>query len=289
MGWSYHDTQSERLAGELETAASALVAPELLVEFLRLSNHTIGEHLCDWPRARRLGERVLHGRAANAETAMAWASYSVACLLAGEPVQATAAELACLAAAGQPFAALIEARFMLVAALVGSGRVADVAAIYDGALALARTTGDQAPACAIATASNNLASELVEASARSPAEEALMATAADAAHEFWLRCGDWVNEETALYLKALVANALGRPDEALAIASAGLDIIDANTPRPIDAAFLRLTRAQALSASGDKGGARSELALADAAAAQSPSADLKAWFAEERAKAFGQG
>ena len=246
-GWSYHDAQSERLASELEAAADAAVAPGLLSRFLHLSNHTIGEHLGDWPRARRLAERTLAGRTASGETATAWARLCVARFLAGEPVLALAAEIDALRAARDgPLATLIETRFMLIAALVGSGRAGEAAALYDGALALARQAGNAAPARAIAAASNNLAAELVEAKTRSAAEDALMAAASDAAHEFWLRCGDWVNEEKALYLKALVANALGKSKAALAHADAALAIIEANGPRPSDAALLRLERAKAL-------------------------------------------
>lgn len=246
-GWAYHDSESERLAGELEAAAQGDVAPGLLTGFLRLATHTIGEHLGDWPRARRLAERVLEGRSPSAETAMAWASLSVARLLAGEPVLAVAAELDCLGAATSgPLAALIQSRFMLIAALVGSGRAGEAAKLYEGAMALARAAGEEAPARAIAVASNNLAAELVEARARSAAEDALMAAAAQAAHTFWLRCGDWVNEERALCLRASVANALGQRKAALAHADAALAIIAANGPRPSDAALLRLERAKAL-------------------------------------------
>jgi hypothetical protein len=246
-GWAYHDKDSERLAGELEAAAGRDVAPGLLTGFLHLATHTIGEHLGDWPRARRLAERVLDARSPTTETAMAWARLSVARLLAGEPVLAVAAELDCLRAADKgAMGALIETRFMLIAALVGSGRAGEAAKLYETAMALARGAGEEAPARAIAVASNNLAAELVEAQARSAAEDALMAAAADAAHEFWRRCGDWVNEEKALYLKALVANALGRPGAALAHADAALAIVAANGPRPGDAALLRLARAEAL-------------------------------------------
>lgn len=285
-GWAYHDAESERLAQELEAAAAAPIAADQLVAFLQLASHTIGEHLGDWPRARRLCQQALAGHAPTPESAMAWARLSIACALAADPVGAAEAELTCLAARdGDLGPALIEARFWLVAALVGSQRAGEAQRLYAAALSLARRAGDAAPARAIAVASNNLASDLVEAPDRSLAEDALMQAAADAAHEFWGLCGTWVHEERALYLKALVANALGRPVEALTHADAALAIIAANDDQPVDAAFLRLARARALGLAGDAVGQARDLAIADAAAAGWDDAGLTSWFAEERAKA----
>ncbi len=285
-GQGYHDSESERLAGELEAAAAGPVAEADWAAFLKLANHTIGEHLGDWSRARRLAERVLAGRSPDGQTALAWARLSLARLLDGDAAGAAEAETACLAAAGPDFrSALIESRFMLVAALVSAKRREEAAALYRAALALARAAADAAPHRAIAVASNNLASELVEAASRSPLEDELMKTAAAAAHEFWLECGTWVNEERALYLEALVANALGHPQEALAHADQALAIIAANGEEPVDAAFLGLARARALGLLGDPTGRTRELALADAVAQGWDDPGLKSWFADERAKA----
>jgi len=122
-------------------------------------------------------------------------------------------------------------------------------------------------------------------SSRTLDEDALMRVAADTSLEFWRKCGNWVNEERALYLKALVANELGVPNDALTHANAALAIIDANGARPIDAAVLRLARSRAFALLGDADGRQHEITLADLAAARSPDAALKAWFAEQRAKA----
>jgi len=284
-GWDYHDRESERLAGELEAEAGSVHDAEL-GPFLHLANHTLGEHLADWPRARRLAEKVLEGRTPKPETSLAWLRLAVARLMEGDATAAISAELAGLAAANDPLAALIEARFWLCAALVGSKRAPQAAQIYAQALALADRIGEAAPARAVAVASNNLAAELVEAAHRTPAEDALMDRAADAAHVYWLRCGNWVNEELALQLKAQVALALDRPHAALELADAALKVIAANGKRPIDSAFLHLARSRASAAVGDADSRHRELALADAAAKDAPNEDLKAWYAEERAKAI---
>ena len=284
-GWDYHATESERLAGELEAAAGTAEDGEL-DPLLHLGIHTIGEHLGDWPRARRLAEGVLAARTPRAETARAWSRLGVARAMAGDAIGALAAELAAQGAASDALAAMIEARFLLVAALVGSDRTAEAAALYEAALALAGALGEAAPARAIAVASNNLAAELLEAAQRSGSEDALMDRAADAAHLYWLRCGDWVNEEVALGLKAGVALALNRPHAALELADDALKVIAANGKRPIDSALLHLARSRANAAVGDAQRRDHELALADAAAEDAPNESLKAWYAEERAKAL---
>ncbi|HXQ15130.1 MAG TPA: hypothetical protein VN814_10970 [Caulobacteraceae bacterium] len=289
-GFAYHDSESERFAGELEAAADeARSSPAHLVQFLRFSTHTIGEHLGDWPRAVQLGDRVLDGRAPDASTAKAWAHLSIARLLAGDGVGAAEAELAFLAATSNDFRGpLAEARFMLASALIGSRRPREAAAIYEGALGLAQALGDGAPARAIAVASNNLASDLLEAASRSPAETALMRLAADTAHEYWLKCGDWMNDERALYLKAMVANALDDPNTALKHVERALAIIAENGGEPIDEAFLQLTRAQAFMLAGDTEASERALAQADAAAGTWDDEGLRSWYAAERARATGQ-
>jgi len=284
-GWGYHDTQSERLAGELEAAAMPVPAA-LLARFVFVATHTAGEHLGDWPRARRLAEPALEGHQPDAATALIWGRVSVTQLLAGDPIAATATELACLDAAGDGMtAALIEMRFMLISMLTGCGRAAEAAGLYDAALSLARAAGESAPHRSIAIASNNLASELLEAPARTPEGDRLMRAAAEAAHVHWLKCGDWVNDETALQLRAAVANVLGDPGEAIRLADAGLAIIAANSARPIDTAFLHLARANAWRALGEPAKAQTALGLADQAAEAAPSAALKAWYLDVRGKA----
>ena len=286
-GWDYHDRESERLAAELEAVADETrgAGAARLVDFLRLSNHTIGEHLGDWPRARRLADSLLEGRSPAADTAKAWAHLLTARLLGGDAVAAAEAELTLMKASGPDFrAACVEARFMLVAALVSGKRTAEAAAIYAAALDVAESLGEAAPARAIAVASNNLASDLVEAPARTADENALMSLAADAAHQFWKRCGTWMNDERALYLKALVASALGRPAEAAAHADAGLAIIAENGEAPVDAVFLQLARSNAKRLLGDGDAAAADLAAADAGAAGWDDDGLKAWYADERAK-----
>ena len=57
-GWDYHEKESERLARELEATAETGLTSNVLVPFLHLSTHTMGEHLGDWARILRLCKRV---------------------------------------------------------------------------------------------------------------------------------------------------------------------------------------------------------------------------------------
>ncbi len=172
-GWAYHDSESERLARELEAASGQGAAEAVLAPFLHLSNHTIGEHLGDWARAFALARRWLHGRTPTAQTAKAWGRLYVAATLAGDAVEAAAAELACLKSAEGAFDnVFLDMRFMLCAALVGSKRLGDAARLYrDGIDLAARSPSSGSLDRTIAIASNNLAWELYETPARSDAEE----------------------------------------------------------------------------------------------------------------------
>ena len=285
-GWAYHDKESERLAHQLEGAAEAGVDTNLLAPFLHLSTHTIGEHLGDWQRALGLSNRVLEGRTPALETAKAWGRAYVAAVLADACIEAAGLELSYLKAAGSDFgAALLDLRFMVVGALVGSKRVVDAGRLYRSALALVDAMGSSdLPDRTIAAASNNLGWELYEMSSRSADEDSLMGLCAETSLEFWRKCGNWVNEERALYFRALVSNVTGNPRSALADAEKALAVIHSQGERPLDAALLHLARASALAALGDTNGKTRAIADADAAASTLTAPELKAQFAAERAK-----
>jgi hypothetical protein len=288
-GWNYHDTESERLARELEAAAEAGIEFNIVAPFLHLSTHAIGEHLGDWARALRLGKRVLDDQTPTLETAKAWGRLYVAAVLADDLIEAANSELSYLKAAGDDFgAALSDMRFMLAGALVASNRASEGARLYRGALDLVGQIRQTALLDrTIAVASNNFGWELYEMSSRSADEDALMQLCAETSLKFWLSCGDWINEERALYLKALVSNVTGSPASGLADADKALAIIASQGERPLDAARLHLVRASSLAALGDTNGRFRAIGDADAAAANLRAPNLKAQFAAERSKVAG--
>jgi hypothetical protein len=288
-GWDYHDKESERLARELEAAAKNGVASNLLAPFLHLSTHTIGEHLSEWVRALELGKRVLDSQTPTFETAKAWGRLYVAAVLASDSIEAADLELSYLKAAGDDFgAALLDMRFMLAGALIGSKRASVGARLYRSALDL---VGQIRPSAlldrTIAVASNNLGWELYEMSSRSADDDVLMQLCAEMSLTFWLKCGNWINAERAHYLNALVANVTGDPGSGLAHADAALAIIAANSERPLDGALLQLARAVSLGALGDNDGRAQAIGDADTAGSKLTAMNLQVQFAAARAKPAG--
>jgi hypothetical protein len=284
-GFGDHASDGERYAAELEVAAENEVPAKHLVQFAKVGVHTLGEHLGEWPRARALAARLLQGREPDAETARAWGHLYVAAMLSGDVAGAAQAEIAFCRGLGADFrAAIVEMKFMLVAALVGCGRAAEAAAIYQGALDLARTLGDAAPHRAIAVASNNLATELLEAETRTDDEAELMQRAAAASHEFWIKCGNWLNDARGDYLEALVANVLNDAPKALKHADRALALIAANGGAAVDETFLHLARAHALRLAGDQAASAAELERSDDDAFGWDDDGLIAWYAEERSR-----
>jgi len=284
-GFDHHADDGARYAAELEAAAEGEAPAKHLIQFAKVAVHTIGEHLGEWSRARALAARVLRGREPDAETARAWGHLYVAAMLCGDVASAAEAEIAFCRGLGVDFrAAVVEMKFMLVAALVGCGRAGEGAAIYGRALDLARTLGEAAPHRAIAVASSNLATELLEAPSRTDAEAELMQRAATASHEFWLKCGDWLNDARGDYLEALVANVLGEPARALEHVDRALALIAANGGASVDETFLHLARAHALRLAGDEEASAAELELSDDDALGWDDDGLMAWYTEERAR-----
>jgi hypothetical protein len=288
-GWGYHDNESERLARELEAAADAGVTPQNLVSFLHLSTHTIGEHLGDWRRAFALGRRVLDGQTVEPETARAWGRLYVAAVLAGDSIAASDAEFSYLKGAGDDFGAgLLDMRFMLASALVGAKRTSEAGRLYRAALGLLGNIRQSATLDrTIAVASNNLGWELYEKLSRTADEDGLMLLCAETSLTFWLNCGDWINEERALYLKALVSIATGSPQSGLDDANKALAVIKSHGERPLDAALLHLARARSLTALGDRDNGLRAIADADAAASKLVAQNLKVQFDAERSKVVG--
>ncbi|MDO9460055.1 MAG: hypothetical protein Q7N95_08065, partial [Alphaproteobacteria bacterium] len=136
----------------------------------------------------------------------------------------------------------------------------------------------------------NLGSALVERPLADLADARLcqaMTLAAVCSQQLWQRIGTWVHDERALYLRALVASALGHATEALAHAEAGLALIDAHDSadeQTVDRAFLSLEAAFALQRLGRRDEAAKHHACADRLAAGFGDSGLQTWFADRAAR-----
>ena len=283
-GWSYHETASERLAQELEAADLAELEGDESAEALRLSNHTIGEHLGDWARARQFAERVCsrgHLRSAGAGAHLAVARY-----MDGAMAAAQQAEIESLGAAQDSTSAYLAFKALLGSALAGSGRFADAGLVLSAANELASAQDAPMPSDReMAVVNNNVASALHATEDLDSEHHGLMLSCAEAALRFWRICGTWMNEQRALYLLALVSNRGGDFRQGLEHALAALDVIEANGGENVDEAFIRLAAAVAYAGFGYERGHHEELISADALAAKWSDDTLTAAYHGERAKA----
>lgn len=284
-GWTYHDTESERLAAELEAANLEDLEGDLLAECIRLSNHTIGEHLADWPRARMFAETIRHAKQAESLSATFCANLAVARFMAGAEIEAQHAEIESLLAADDPIVAYLSNKSLLASALAGSRRFVDAGMVIATANRLAfGQEGSSASDRGMAVANNNIANDLLEYDDLDANGTRLMLECAEAARTFWKRCGTWVNEERALYLLVLVNNRVGNHLAGCEFAKTALAVIAENGEEPVDEAFIRLALGSAYSGLGDIASARTQLARADALVKLWSDESLVSWYQSERAK-----
>ena len=245
-GWDYHDTESERLARELEAADIEDLDEGLLSRSLGLANHTIGEHLGDWPRALAFVAKTCYANPSHRTNAAASMQLAISYYMNRQIAQAMEAEVNAISNADDSLNAYVELRAQLAGVLVGSGRVDDATRLIQGLNRFAnQDSHSTAVARSLAISNNNIASELLDVKHKNRENNALMLECARAALALWRKCGTWVNEERARYLLALVYNHLGEYKQALKQANHALRVIFANGNEDVDEAFIHLAAANA--------------------------------------------
>jgi hypothetical protein len=284
-GWARHEGETAAVAESLEAGVALVDDPDQALRLIQLSNHAVGHHLGDWPRAARIGEATL-GKLRDGATAAVYGNLAVARYLAGDAAGGLAAEgKAAAAAPADALSTLVRTRVFAADAFLAAGRVAEGAAVFRAALAAAATLPPKSPADrAIATVSNNVASALRDLATRTSEQDALMLEAARTARTYWLRVGDWTTDERSDYLLALVSNSLGRYDDGVLHASRGLATIANGGEEPVDAAFLNLALAAAYRGLGLPQEHRRHVDEAKRLAAGFGDAGLTTWFEGELAK-----
>jgi hypothetical protein len=284
-GWQLHAEDPGAVADLLESGARLAADATQAAALLRLSNHAIGAHLHDWPRAGRLATAVVGPLPDAADSVAALASLAVAQFMAGAVLGALATQARIVALdAGNSASLLARIGIEVAVNSIGAGALDEGRILYEASLALARAHADPAALRSVAVASNNLASDLLERNDRSDAQSRLMLDAAHAAREFWLKCGTPVNEARAEYLLALVCNAVAQPDTARGHGARALALIEAQGDEKVDEAFTHLALANSARLQGDRPGYARHLSRADALAAPFDDAGLRQWFADERRK-----
>ena len=282
-GWERHADAPQVVAALLEQHAALAADATQAAALLRLANHTLGQHLRDWPRAAAFAAAVV-STVPDADAATGpLTSLAVARFMSGTAVDAlaTQARIVALDAGGAPSVVARIAVEVAANSLAG-GALDDGGRLYVAALALARAHADAATVRAVAIASNNLASDLVARSDRSTAETRLMLDVAHASHEFWGKCGTWVNEARAGYLLALVYNAAGEAQTARGHGTHALTLLEAHGDEKVDEAFTHLALANSSRLLDDRRGYDRHLAQADRLAAAFADDGLTTWFAGER-------
>jgi len=282
-GWERHADAPQEVAAQLLQHAALAADATQAAALLRLANHTIGEHLRDWPRAAAFAAAIVSAVPNAGAATGPLTSLAVARFMSGATVDAlaTQARIVALDAGGAP-SAVARIAVQVAANSLAAGALDDGGRLYAAALALARAHADAATLRAVAITSNTLASDLVARSERTGAETRLMLDAAHAAREFWLKCGTWVNEARADYLLALVYNAAGQADTARGHGAHALALLEAHGDEPVDEAFTHLALANSSRLLGDRPSYDAHLSQADRLAGSFADDGLTTWFAGER-------
>ena len=287
-GWSYHDNESERLALELEAAKLNDLEDDELVGCLHLANHTLGEHLGDWARARRFAEAVCSANQDYLGVSTVSAHLAVSRYMDGALASAQQAEIDSIAAAGDPVSEYVVLKSLLGSAMAGCGRFGDAGLVIKAVNGLALGCEEKLSSeRQMAICNNNIASALYDADNLDPAYNELMVACSAASLEFWKRCGTWINEERGLYLLSLVSNRIQDYKHGVEYAVAALSVIDANGEEAVDECFIRLAAAHAYAGLSDRRRCKEEVGRADAVASEWSDASLVEEYRRERLKVVG--
>ncbi|MDH5541159.1 MAG: hypothetical protein OEY03_17305 [Rhizobacter sp.] len=271
-----HD-EDPALAAKLLRAIDAAGLPaERWPAYAFLLNHVLGEKLLRWDDAlQRL--RTLLRLAQPGPPVALWRQAATAALITRDPelervmteslAEASGASLA----NAQALVHLSAAMFQAPASLALAAGEQVLAALAP--LQRPDWQADNPLDAAVAACANNIANGLLERPAtdlrHAPVRSAL-AQAAEQAHRFWLRAGDWVNHERALYLRAMVCNALDEAAWARGHAQAALALLDQHDidqAQRIDRAFIELEQWHACVVLGRTSDASPALSRAKALAA----------------------
>jgi len=288
-----HDDDPLRAAALLRRLDPQALPPERWPGLASLLNHVLGEKLGAWGEAHAKFGPLL--RAAGGKPPLVlWRQAAVAAQLAGDEAAATYLSSALAQASGagggqvQDVVALTATMYR-APTLSGTDAAALVAVALRG---LAAHSWQQASPldAAVAACANNIASGLLERPPEVLQQEAVrtvLDAAARVAERFWLRAGNWVNHERAAYLRAMVANALGDAQQALAHAMRALALLDENDAdhaERVDRAFIELERARACRDLNLNDEAKMAQDTADTLAAKFGNAGLDTWYAKRRAE-----
>jgi hypothetical protein len=267
--WDEHATHTAAVAERLARQGPALVTEEAQIAPLaHLVHHVHGEHLGRWHEGlallRLLAAHPACSPGAAASAALARFQASLALC------EGSADERAAMSASDRIRVTA------LAAANLAERDTARASALFGEALAEADRAGLDATDAtnrALAVTANNLACTLEEKAQRSPAERALMITAAQAARRFWAVAGTWLETERAEYRLAMTWLQAGDAALARHHAQQCLDIVDANDGAALERFFAWEAIGLAARGGGDATGQAQALQMARTAFAALDEAD----------------
>ena len=286
--WGRHDKEPEKVLAE-GRALIGSAGDGTLVPLGRLLFHVAAEHLGRFGDAAAVLAE-LRGRPSclpgSPEERTLWRFASAAHVCAGETALAQDAEAH--ASAGNlrpPESERGAIHALAAAAFLGQKRAAEASAHFEKALYCAHygPEKDDPLSRALAVTGNNLACELEVRPSRSPEEDRLMLTAAEAARRYWEVAGNWSHVEGAEYRLAMTCVALKQGGRALEHARAALALCDANEADATTRFFAHDAEARALHTAGEREPARAARAKLAALLAKVPEGDRE-YCAGELAK-----
>ncbi|RXJ74079.1 hypothetical protein CS022_05420 [Veronia nyctiphanis] len=287
-GWKYHDQESERLSGELESLDLSSLTSEDLTPLLALSNHTMGEHRNEWERAYAFAQKAVSSFDADELSSRQHSKLAVAAFMSGDVAKGHFEEAQAVVKAGdEGLAAVVEIKVAMSAALIAVGQIDDALHLFNAASTLSSSLTEKHFADrAIAISANNLASDLLRVSPRTDAHDELITAAATLSLAAWRKCGTWINAVRGLYLLQYVENERGRFALTVDHGLEAIAVLDKNGGDDIEEAFIRLELARALHHLGENERSTSDLNRADDLSQTWEDKSLVEWYQNERSKYF---
>lgn len=286
-GWDYHETDSERLASELEAADVSGLKTDVLLQLLNLSNHTIGEHLRDWQRAATLAERACSTTSQDQISEQVNIQLAIPQYMNNDISKAHRAEINAILNSENAMSTYLSVKALLANALASAERFEESFLLVETLNHFASTVDVDGPYIrSLAIANNNIASRLIDEAELTADAKKLMLESANSSLVYWKKCGTWENEERALYLVALAYNRLDQYDEALSYGERALEVIRENGEEKVDEAFIRLALANAHRGLDNPVKHEEELALADSIADEWNDPGMDKWYQEERVRSI---
>ncbi len=279
-GWQRHAQEPETVLRQLAQQVGLVSEPGHLAPFAGLVTHVAGEHLGRFEEGLALLSRLerLPWFQPSAPEARSVARSRAALELAAGDESAAERSLAAGLGPGAtaPASDRVRALATAASALAARGRTAEAGRALERALHEVGPAprADDPAVRALAVTGNNLAVELENRAARTPAEDGLMVRAAELGLTYWSLCGGWEQRQAAHYRLSHALRKAGRAAEAREQALRCQALVASHGAPPAESLFAFEALAHAQLALGERAAAH---AARDAARALLPALADEGW------------